>query len=486
MTTPGRSGGTPRWAPWALLALTLLAACGRFPFLTAQDLWFDEVFSVVLASQDLAELLRRALADQTNPPGFYVALWAWIHAGGVEESWIRALPALAGTLTIPLVVLLGRALGQRWGTALTGGLLAAASPLLLAMSVEVRAYAPLALLTTGSLLLAVRLRVAGGRAPRRAGLALALVDGALVLLHYFGALVVLARIVAAFVDSRAEDPAVRRHVRTLAMVTGLPAALLLAAWFAVVLAASTGGAVGGNASWIPAPGTDAFLGFGSLVVGTFGSPAASWAVALALLAATVVAGRRPYAAWLIVPFALPLLIVLAAGAATGRSLWVGRYLVVALPAALLLLAGLTAELGRSLPRPWRAATAALLSAWAVAAGGIALFDGPAKPPWSRIVPALAAGGPVTVCVNEPYVGLPLQYHAVRARVPVRVAELRECAPGGGRAWVMLRPGTEASLAPLRERGARFGPARALGTELPPVLLQRLEWAPEQPPEQPPE
>ncbi len=475
MTTPGRSGGTPRWVPWALLALTLLAACWRFPFLTAQDLWFDEVFSVVLASQDIPELLRRALGDQTNPPGFYLALWAWIHAGGVEEWWIRALPALAGTLTVPLVVLLGRTLGMRWGTALLGGLLATVSPLLVTMSVEVRAYAPLAMLTTGSLLLAVRVRDGQATGRRGAALALAAVDGALVLLHYFGALLVIARVIAAFVDSRDEERDVRRRVRARAMATALPAALLLAAWFVLVLTASTGGTVGGNASWIPAPGAAALLGFGSLVVGTFGSALGAWAVALVLVAATIVAVRRPRGAWLIVPFVLPLLLVLVAGAVTGRSLWVGRYLVVALPAALLLLAESSSQLGGILPRPWRAAPAALLAAWAVAAGGIALFDGPAKPPWSLIVPALAAGGPATVCVNEPYVGLPLQYHAVRARVPVRVAELRECGPESGRAWVMLRPGTEASLAPLRERAARFGEARSLGTELPPVTLQRVEW-----------
>lgn len=475
MTTPGRSGGTPRWAPWALLALTLLAACWRFPFLTAQDLWFDEVFSVVLASQDIPELLRRALADQTNPPGFYLALWGWMHVGGVEEWWIRTLPALAGTLTVPVVVLLGRALGMRWGTALVGGLLAVVSPLLVTMSVEVRAYAPLALLTTLSLLLAVRAR--DGQAPGRRGAALALgvVDGLLVLLHYFGALVVVSRIIAAFVDARGEAPDTRRRVRAQAMTSALPAALLLAAWFAIVLSGSAGDSFGGNAAWIPAPGAAALLGFGSLVVGTFGSALGAWAIALVLVAATLAAVRRPRGTWLIVPFALPLILVLVAGAITGRSLWVGRYLVVALPAALLLLADLAAAMGRRLPAPWRAAPTALLAAWAVAAGGIALSEGPAKPPWSRIVPALAAGGPVTVCVNEPYVGLPLQYHAVRSRVPVRVAELRECAPGIGRAWVMLRPGTESSLAPLRERGARPGVARSLGTELPPVTLKRLDW-----------
>lgn len=478
MTTPGRSGGTPRWAPWALLALTLLAACWRFPFLTAHDLWFDEVFSVVLASQDVAELLRRALADQTNPPGFYLALWGWIHAGGVEEWWIRTLPALAGTLTVPLVVLLGRTLGMSWGTALVGGLLATVSPLLVTMSVEVRAYAPLALLTTGSLLLAVRVRDGQATGRRGAALALAVVDGLLVLLHYFGALVVISRVIAAFVDARGEAPDIRRRVRAESLATALPAALLLAAWFAIVLSASAGGSVGGNAAWIPAPGAAALFGFGSLVVGTFGSALGAWAVALALVSATVTAVHRPRGTWLTVPFVLPLLLVLIAGAVTGRSLWVGRYLVVALPAAFLLLADLAAALGRRLPPPWRAAPVALLAAWAVAAGGIALFEGPTKPPWSRIVPALAAGGPVTICVNEPYIGLPLQYHAVRARVPVRVAELRECVPGIGRTSVMLRPGTEASLAPLRERGARFGESRSLGTELPPVTLQRLEWPPE--------
>ena len=86
MTIPRARDGWDRRALGAVLALTVFAAFGRFPWLTAEDLWFDEVFSVVLASQDLGELLRRAVADQTNPPGFYLLLWGWVRLGSVDEG----------------------------------------------------------------------------------------------------------------------------------------------------------------------------------------------------------------------------------------------------------------------------------------------------------------------------------------------------------------------------------------------------------------
>lgn len=466
-----------------MLALTVCAALWRLPWLTAEDLWFDEVFSVVLASQDLGELLRRALADQTNPPGFYLLLWGWVRLGTVDEAWIRALPAIAGTLTVPAVVALGRAVGLRWSAALLGGLLAAVSPLLLAMSLEARAYAPLALLSAVSLALASRVAsrlesgVAGaGRADARGlRVSLAAVDVGLVMLHYFGALVVLARVVAVGFAARGAAREVGRRVRRDALLTALPAALALMIWVAVVLLLAPGDRVGGNAAWIPRPDAAAVLAFGSTLIGTFDLTLGALGVSAALLGAIVVAvaaaARTRQAPWLLVAALFPLALTLVAGALSGRSLWVARYLIIVLPALLLLVAALPS----ALPAGWRAPALVGLAGWACLAG---LFDTrvrPAKPAWSSIVRSLAAGGPATICVNEPFVGLPLQYHALRQGVPLAVHEMAACVESRTAVWVMYRPGTEVSLDAIRDAGGRLGAARALGTELPPVTLRRLGW-----------
>lgn len=481
MTTPqprDATGAPGRWALGAVLLLTLAAALWRFPSLTAEDLWFDEVFSVVLASQDLGELLRRALGDQTNPPGFYLLLAGWMRLGTVDEWWIRALPALAGTVTVPALVALARTLRFDWGTALLAGLLAAVSPLLLAMSVEVRAYAPVALLVIVSLSFAVRM-AADPQAPHAARdrTLLAATDVALVMLHYFGALAVAARVFSALLVARrtangADAPRIRRD----AILTAGPAAVALATWIAIVIVQASD-RVGTNASWIPAADVATALSFASQVVGTFGTRAGAIGVgAVVLLALTLpVVGRsgsaRAAAPWLLPAALVPVVIVLGASALSGRSLWVARYLIVVLPALLLLVAAIPA----ALPVRWRTAATTLLAGWAVTAGTFSTGLRPQKPAWSRIVPALTAGGATTVCVNEPFVGLPLQYHALRTGAPLSVFEIGTCASARTGDWVILRPGSEGSLEALRAARGAPRPARVLGTELPPLLAIRLEW-----------
>lgn len=479
MTILRARDGWDRGALGAAVAVTLFAALWRFPWLTAEDLWFDEVFSVVLASQEPGELLRRAVADQTNPPGFYLLLWGWMKIGSVGEGWIRALPALAGTLTVPAIVALGRSVGLRWSAALLGGLLAAVSPLLLAMSLEVRAYAPLALLSAISLALASRLASRSATADRAGGgrlrLTLAVVDVGLVMLHYFGALVVVARVAAAGLATRGADREGRRRVRRDALLAAVPAAVALALWLAVVLLLAPRDRVGVNAAWIPLPDAAAVLAFGSTLIGTFDTASGALGVSAILLGAIAVAGvaaaRDEQAPWLLTAATIPLALVIAAGVLSGRSLWVARYLIIVLPAALLLVAALPSML----PVHWRTPALVGLAGWACLAG---LFDTrtrQAKPDWSRIVPSLATGGPTTICVNEPFVGLPLQYHAIRRQVPLTVQEMAPCAASRTADWVMYRPATEGSLDVIRSAGGRVGEARPLETELPPLVLRRLEW-----------
>ena len=461
----------PRGAIVAVVLLTLFAALWRFPFLTGENLWFDEVFSVVLASQELGELLRRTIADQTNPPGFYLLLWAWTHAGGFSESWIRALPAIAGTLTVPAVVALGRTVRLPWGAAMLGGLLAAVSPLLVSMSLEARAYAPVALLCALSLTLATRLAASRVNGHPRGRLALGVLDAALVMLHYFGALAVLARVAGALLVSRDFPGATGRAIRRDAVLSALPAALALVAWGVIVLAAATGERLGGNATWIPAPDVSAVLAFGSQVIGSWGGGWGALSLALLLAAAVALAWRTRHGPWLLAAALLPMLLVLAVSLLSPRSLWVPRYLIVAVPAWLLLIGALP----WAVPRPARTAALATIAGWAITTGLFGALGRQPKPDWIRIISPLAAGGPTTICVNEAYVGLPVQYHALKTGAALSVLDLAQCAQVKRPGWVLMRQGTDASLGGVRDAGARLGPVRALATELPPLVLQRLEW-----------
>lgn len=479
MPTAPTTATSPRWAPWALVAVTLLGAGLRLPGLTAEEPWFDEVFSLVLAAQDLPLLLRRAIDDQTNPPGFYLLLWGWTHLGGLELAWSRLLPALAGTLTVPAVALAARTLGLGTLAALVAALLAATSPLLLAMSSELRAYAPLALVT--ALALAA---VAAGR-PRAFGLAAL----ALVSLHYFGALVVAALVIGA----RWHDRALGRRC----LVAALPAAAALGAWLLLVAREAGDRGVGANAAWIGPPGLDDLPSFASQVVGTFGTRAGAFAVLAAVLAALFAAalvaaraarlpgaglapslgggpaGTDPSGAarLLLAAAIVPVLAALALSLGTGRGLWVARYLIIVLPPLWLLLAAAAVRA----PRRVRAGCVAALAAWALLAGPLAEAQRTRRSDWSLVARALTAGGPRVVCTNEPFVGLPLQYQAVRARLPLTVRDLGECLRERDADAILLRDATDASLRVLQRAGADVGPPRALGTRLPETRIRAIRW-----------
>ena len=476
MDTPRESAPAPWWARGTLLALTLGAAWLRLPGLAAEEPWFDEIFSIVLASQDLPALLQRAIADQTNPPGFYLLLWSWTRFGGFDLAVMRLLPALAGVLTVPALAMAARALGLSWHTALAGAALAAVSPLALAMSSELRAYAPLVLVTTLALAAAARARP----------VPLAFAGLALVSLHYFGALVVAALAIGALWTDH------RRWRQALLPV--LPAAGALGAWMLVVVANAGPRPVGVNADWIGAVGLRDIPSFASQIVGTFGTAWGARIVTLATVAALAVglrtafrpreiAGQRsagapgdtaaPAAARLLLSLALlPILTVAATSLLLGRDLWVARYLIITLPALWLVLAW-AADSAAGHVHP---AALTCLVGWALLAGPLAEQARPRKTAWSNVARALTAGTPRTVCANEPFVALPLRYQALRESLPLIVRDLEECATTRDATAIVLRVGTERSLDRLKRAGADAGASRDLGTSLPATRIRALHWA----------
>lgn len=473
METPREPSVAPAWARWVLVAITVAAAALRLPGLTAEEPWFDEVFSIVVASQDLPELWRRAVADQTNPPGFYLLLWGWTRLGGFDLGWMRLLPALAGTLTVPAIALAARAMRLSWSGALVAASLAAVSPLLLAMSSELRSYAPLALVTTLTMAAALE---------RRPGLT-TVGSVVLVALHYFGAFAVAAIALGSLIADPGADPSPRsQHTlgRRLqrAALPGLAAAIALTCWTVIVMRAADGASVGGNARWIGSVTLRHLPSFASQVVGTFATLSGAVLVSAALLAALAHAlAHRPFgrshggAGVAIALAVVPLVLVAVATALTGAELWVGRYLIITLPGWWLLLAHATDRA----PGKWREAAVAALLTWAALAGILAERARPKKTAWSSIARAITAGGPRVICANESFVALPLRYHALRHAIPLTVLDLAECTAARAPSAIILRPGTEKSLERLAVAGATVGTARDLATRLPETALVPLAW-----------
>jgi len=149
LVTYAKSHERPREDLWmlAVVLITAVAALVRFYHLGAESLWLDEATSLFLARMDLREMVGWTAVD-IHPPFYYSLLHYWL-ALGSSEGAIRALSALAGTLTVPFVYGIGRSLFDR-ATGLGAALLLALSPFHLWYSQETRMYALVALLTTCS------------------------------------------------------------------------------------------------------------------------------------------------------------------------------------------------------------------------------------------------------------------------------------------------------------------------------------------------
>ena len=131
------------------ISILALAALLRFYCLTCSSLWHDEGNSWAVAQRGFVQVARDAAAD-IHPPGYYWLLKLWGGAFGFSGWAIRSLSALAGLLTVAVVYLIGREIGDRTpdgrsAFALLAAFLAALNPFQIFYSQEARMYAPLML-----------------------------------------------------------------------------------------------------------------------------------------------------------------------------------------------------------------------------------------------------------------------------------------------------------------------------------------------------
>ena len=110
----------------------------------AKGLWLDEAFSVWLGWKPLGELLSWLVNIDQHPPLYYTLLHFWIKIAGDNPDNVRMLSAILGTLTIPVMFLLGRRLiGTTVG--LLAALILALSPFHVRFAQETRMYTTLTL-----------------------------------------------------------------------------------------------------------------------------------------------------------------------------------------------------------------------------------------------------------------------------------------------------------------------------------------------------
>jgi mannosyltransferase len=169
-----------------LLGLVAFGALLRFGTLGLQNFWPDEAVTAALVRLDLPDMLDTMSATESTPPLYYLVARGWVVLFGDGEVGLRALSALTGTLTIPVVYAAAEAITSR-KTALVVAALAAVNPALVWYSQEARSYAMVVLLGALSLLFLVRAVRSGSKRDT----AWWAVTGALALLtHYFAGFLV--------------------------------------------------------------------------------------------------------------------------------------------------------------------------------------------------------------------------------------------------------------------------------------------------------
>jgi len=322
---------------WGTLAvITTVAGVLQLHGIAAKSLWLDEGASISLVHLDWYDFVRVLWRRELNMVLYYVFLREWIHWGD-SVAFLRGLSVLFAVAAVPAIFFLGR---RMYGTnvGLVSALLLSVNAFQVRYAQEVRSYSLLALLV----ILSSTCYVAAARSGHRRNWNLYIAATVLsIYAHFFAVLVVVSQIAALFSINycRATDtniantkswPEFRRALLLIALLT-------LPSW---IFIATTGPE---PVTWIPRLRAGDILHVLRAISGNANS------ILLALYAVCVLVGvltvfrgdssqpdRRCYTVVVACWFFVPLLVILAVSVL--RPMFVPRYLIICLPAWVLLAA----------------------------------------------------------------------------------------------------------------------------------------------------
>jgi mannosyltransferase len=127
--------------PFVLYAVLLVvAAVMPIVLIRSLSLWYDEFFSIDFTAKGLGYMLGPGRLNETNPPFYFLLLWAWIKLFGNGEAAVRVPSLIAHFATVPVVFVIARRLGcgrAAWPAAI----LYAVSPAAVNFALMARAFA---------------------------------------------------------------------------------------------------------------------------------------------------------------------------------------------------------------------------------------------------------------------------------------------------------------------------------------------------------
>ena len=127
------------FAPWLVIAITLIGGALRVLLLSTKGLWWEETFSLWVANHNIVDMLLWIARIDHHPPLYYLLLHYWMALKGDTANSVHLLSALFGAGTIPIIYLIGkRTSGVMIG--LVAAALLALSPFNIRFAQETRMY----------------------------------------------------------------------------------------------------------------------------------------------------------------------------------------------------------------------------------------------------------------------------------------------------------------------------------------------------------
>ncbi len=233
----------------ALLAIVSLGLLLRVYNLGAASVYMDEAFTVAIAKLSVPNLIAADTGD-TNPPLYYLLLHYWIDLFGTSESAVRLLPALFGTLAIPVAYLVGRQLFDR-EAGIWGALLLAVSSFNIYYAQETRMYSLMVLLALVSMYFFLRLVQ---QASTAVSVGYVLSTALLLYTHVYGLLILVIQnvyVLTLLLLAEHRPLQLRRWLPLQAIVVAL-----FIPWMVVYI---THPSIVGLVSWLPQPTADTII-----------------------------------------------------------------------------------------------------------------------------------------------------------------------------------------------------------------------------------
>jgi Dolichyl-phosphate-mannose-protein mannosyltransferase len=440
---------------FTLVAAIFIAA--RLWHLTAYGIFGDEVFTLWTSAQDWRALFASVVGDVVHPPLFYAVLKVWIGIGGQSVLWLKLLPALFSVASVVPVVFLCRELRVGPGPMNLALWLMAVNGFLINQGQELRMYSLLLLLTVISLWLFAKLINEDARI-KITQIMLCVVNLLMVFTHYYGWVIVALELVFILIWKR-------ERLRSFAIAAAF-LLLCFSPWVWFVSKAARANPSRVDFVWNRPPAASELVGYyGNLN----GSLSYRWKVfgtalvMLVFLAPVVVWGWRvlrrrreekpgAIAFWWLALFAIaPVGLAFVASHVLPQP-WAFRYLIIAAPAYMLMVATAAFKLNR---RPVRIVAVVTILLWSGLSGFTEVTNRD-RIAWEPLVHRLIQAesesrSDIKIYVTDANVGNTIQFYLDRASdtrfQPTAIDNLN--SPSGEHCWVAFIRYKHESHTPLQ-------------------------------------